>query len=116
MKDQIKNSKIERLGYNEIVNDEPVFKIIDLEKLKDKKSVTGTRCIVTTTISVKMLEGFIKKYNNSILKDKNTLEQNYNVKKYTKQNFCLIYQLVLRNNKDKVLYVRPIMNNYLNKI
>ena len=35
----------------------------DLEKLKDKKSVTGTRCIVTTTISVKMLEGFIKKYN-----------------------------------------------------
>jgi hypothetical protein len=116
MKEQIKNSKIEKLGYNEIVNDEPVFKIIDLEKLKDKKSVTGTRCIVTTTISVKMLEGFIKKYDNSILKDKNTLEQIYKVNKYTKQNFCLIYQLILRNNKDKVLYVRPIMNNYLNKI
>lgn len=128
IKSLVDNIDIDRFGYYEIIDDVPDFKLIDLEKLDNNKKVSGTRCRITTTITTKKIEEFIKRFDKNILKSKEEIleienkRENVNRqtkrKKYVKTGYCLLYQIVLRNkNTDKKLYfVRPILNNYLNKM
>ena len=111
-------NNIEKLGYLEIIKDESIFKMIDLKKKANKKSVSGTKCLVTSTIKTEDLVEYIEKYDKNIVKDKNELKQKFNKKKYNKPNLCMLYQLTLRksNTNNKINFVRPILNNYLNKI
>tara|TARA_B110000261_G_scaffold51296_1_gene60679 strand:- start:825 stop:4211 length:3387 start_codon:yes stop_codon:yes gene_type:complete len=110
--------EINKLGYFENIKDEPVFKMIDLDKMKDNKSVSGTRCIITSTITTKKLTNFIILNDKNILKSNDELIKKFKKKKYTKPNLCLLYELVLRKitNDKKLNFIRPILNNYLKKI
>ena len=115
------NVNIERLGYLEKNKSDynPALKIVDLKKKELDKKVSGTKCKDTTTIKVTDVEKYInqyeKKYNETILKNKKELMDKFNKKKYTKNNLCLLYQLVLRKrNNDKNLYfIRPVINNFI---
>ena len=128
LKTLVDNINIDRYGYYEVIDDTPDFKLIDLEKLDNNKKVSGTRCRITTTITTKKIENFINRFDKKILKSQEEIleiennRENENKqtkrKKYVKTGYCLLYQLVLRKkNTDKNIYfVRPILNNYLNKM
>lgn len=112
------SNKIDKLGYLEIINDESTFKMIDLKKKEKNKMVSGSVCLVTSTIKVNDLVEYIKNYDKTILKDTKVLKQKFNKKKYNKSNLCMLYQITLRksNNNNKIQFLRPVLNNYLNKI
>ena len=80
--------------------------------------VSGSVCLVTSTIKVNDLVEYIKNYDKTILKDTKVLKQKFNKKKYNKSNLCMLYQITLRksNNNNKIQFLRPVLNNYLNKI
>ena len=120
LKKKISNitKNIEKLGYLEIIKDESVFKIIDLKKKNNNKMVSGTKCLATSTIKTDDLVQYIEKYDKNILKNKDELKKKFNKKKYNKPNLCMLYQLTLRksNTSNKIQFLRPILNSYLNKI
>lgn len=115
------NVNIQRLGYLEKTKSDynPTLKIIDLKKKELDKRVSGTKCKDTTTIKVSDVEKYInqyeEKYNETILKNKKELMDKFNKKKYTKNNLCLLYQLILRkrNNEKNLYFLRPIINNFI---
>ena len=101
------------MDYNKKTN-EIIFKIKDLNKINENKSVKGSECISgTSNIKIEQfIEKFIKIFDEDIIKDEyiNGIKENGRKIKYKKQNLCLIYQLVLRKmtNEQKKLYIlRP---------
>ncbi len=113
-----KINNFEKIGYLEIIDDESIFKMIDLKKKENNRLVSGTKCLATSTIKVKDLIEYINKYDKNIIKEKSELIEKFKKKKYNKPNLCMLYQLVLRKNNtnNKLIFFRPIINNYLNKI
>jgi len=101
------------IDYNKKTNN-IIFKIKNLIKINDNKSVKGSECISgTSDIKIKtFINKFIKIFNKEIIKDEyiNGIKEKGKKIKYKKQNLCLIYQLVLRKmtHEQKQLYIlRP---------
>jgi hypothetical protein len=119
LKDKLKiykNANILDYGYLELIDGIQEFKLKDLEKLKNKKQVTGTKCVGTSTINVDKLLGFIKEINKDVIKSQDVLSEKFQKKKYNKPNLCVLYQYVLRKEtkEDKIYFARPILRLYKN--
>ena len=119
LKDKLKiykNANILEYGYLELIDGIQEFKLKDLEKLKNKKQVTGTKCVGTSTINVDKLLGFIKEINKDVIKSQEVLLEKFKKRKYNKPNLCVLYQYVLRkeSKEDKIYFARPILRLYKN--
>lgn len=119
LKDKLKiykNANILEYGYLELIDGIQEFKLKDLEKLKNKKQVTGTKCVGTSTINVDKLLGFIKEINKDVIKSQDVLLEKFEKRKYNKPNLCILYQYVLRKHtkEDKIYFARPILRLYKN--
>ena len=102
------NKEIINNGFIELKDGEILNKIIDLDKKDEKKNVTGTVCLKTSTINKSKIIKFIgiydkqreyttiNKNNELVLKDKDT----------KKINLCTIYQLLLRKRNH---FSRPLI-------
>jgi len=104
---ELKKSDINVLGFVDILKNNNIsFKIVDLNKKKEKKSVRGTDCIRTSTIKINILKDYINNIDKKLLND--------NVY-YKKENLCLIYQYLLRrmNSNNDIFYLRPCLVKYL---
>ena len=102
------------MDYNKKTNN-IIFKIKNLIKISENKSVKGSECISgTSDIKIDIfIKKFIKKYNKTIIKDKYIVGVKESGKKikYKKENLCLIYQLVLRkmrNDNNELYILRPL--------
>ena len=80
-----KNANILDYGYLELIDGIQEFKLKDLEKLKNKKQVTGTKCVGTSTINVDKLLGFIKEINKDVIKSQEVLSEKFKKKNIINQ-------------------------------